>query len=84
MIMISINLNWSNTPLISKQKEIFTEIVDERLEKITDLDKKVGCDDLLYRCKGRTADEKFDKFDNALDITNKIRSAEISVADVKK
>ena len=25
-------------PLISKQKEIFNEIVNERLEKITDLD----------------------------------------------
>ena len=29
-----------DTPLISKQKEIFNEFVDERLEKITDLDKK--------------------------------------------
>ena len=29
-----------DTPLISKQKEIFHEIVDERHEKITDLDKK--------------------------------------------
>ena len=29
-----------DTPLISKQKEIFNEIVEERHEKITDLDKK--------------------------------------------
>ena len=29
-----------DTPLISKQKEIFNELVDERLEKITDLNKK--------------------------------------------
>ena len=29
-----------DTPLISKQKKIFNELVDERLEKITDLDKK--------------------------------------------
>ena len=29
-----------DTPFISKQKEIFNELVDERLEKITDLDKK--------------------------------------------
>ena len=27
-----------DTPFISKQKEIFNELVDERLEKITDLD----------------------------------------------
>ena len=29
-----------DTPFISKQKEIFNELVDERCEKITDLDKK--------------------------------------------
>ena len=29
-----------DTPFISKQKEIFNEIVDERREKIIDLDKK--------------------------------------------
>ena len=29
-----------DTPFISKQKEIFNKLVDERLEKITDLDKK--------------------------------------------
>ena len=28
------------TPLISKQKEIFNELVDGRFEEITDLDKK--------------------------------------------
>ena len=29
-----------DSPLISKQKEIFTKLADERLEKITKLDKK--------------------------------------------
>ena len=61
-----------DTPFISKQKEIFNELVDERLEKITDLDKKVNSDDLICRYKGNTADVKFDKFDNALDIVDKI------------
>ena len=36
-----------DTPFISKQKEIFNELVDERLQKITDLDKKVNSDDLI-------------------------------------
>ena len=67
-----------DTPFISKQKEIFNELADERLEKITDLDKKVNSDNLIYRYKGRTADAKFDKFDNALDIIDKIRNGEIS------
>ena len=69
--------------LISKQKEIFNELVDERLEEITDLDEKVNSDNLIYRYKGRTADAKFDKFDNAFDIIHKIRNAETSLKDVK-
>ena len=69
--------------MISKQKEIFNEFVDERLAEITDLDKKIDSDDLIYRYKGRTADAKFDKFDNALDIIDKIRNGETSLTDVK-
>ena len=40
-------------------------------------------DNLIYRYKGNTDDEKFDKFDNALNITNKIQNGEISLTDVK-
>ena len=38
-----------DTPLISKQKEIFYKLIDEKLKKITDLDEKVNSDDLIYR-----------------------------------
>ena len=72
-----------DTPFISKKKEIFNEFVDERREKITDLGKKVNSDDLIYRYKGNTADLKFDEFDNALNIINKIQSGEIRLVDAK-
>ena len=72
-----------DTPFISKQKEIFNELVDERLEKITDLDKKVNSDDLIYRYKGNTPDLNFDEFDNALALIDKIRDGKISLTDVK-
>ena len=55
-----------------------------RRKKITDLSKKVNSDDLIYRYKGNTADLKFDKFDNALNIINKIKNGEISLEDVEK
>ena len=61
-----------DTPFISKQKELFNELVDERVEKITDLDEKVNSGDLTYRYKGNTDDVNFNEFDNALDIINKI------------
>ena len=49
-----------DTPFISKQKEIFNKLVDERLEEINDFDERVNSDDLIYPYKGRTADAKFD------------------------
>ena len=70
-------------PLIWKQKEIFNELVDEKLEKTTDLDKKVNSNDLIYRYKGKNADVKFEEFDNAIDITNKILDGKIDLTDVK-
>ena len=72
-----------DTPFILKQKEIFNELVDERRGKITDLDKSVNSDDLIHRHKDNTADLKFDKFDNALNIINKIQNGEISLVDAK-
>ena len=69
--------------MISKQKEILNELVDERLEKITDLNKKVNSDDLIYRYKGNTVDAKFNKFDNVLNDINKIQNSEKRLADVK-
>ena len=43
-----------DTPYISKQKEIFNKLVDEKLEQITDLSKKVNSNDLIYRYKVNT------------------------------
>ena len=45
--------------------------------------KKVNSDDLIYRYKGNTADVKFNEFDNALDIADKIRDGKIDLANVK-
>ena len=45
-----------DTPFVSKQKEIFHKLVGEKVEKITDLDKRVNSDDLIYKCKSNTAD----------------------------
>ena len=70
--------------LSQTKKEIFNELVDERLKKITDSDEKVNSDDLIYRYKGNTADVKFDEFNNALNIINKIQNGEIELVDVKK
>ena len=72
-----------DTLFISKQKEIFNELVDERLQKIIDLDERINSNDLIYRYKGSTDDVNFNKFDNVLDIIDKIWDGKICLADVK-
>ena len=72
-----------DSPLILKQKEVFNELADERLDKITKLDKKVNLNDLVYRYKGKSPVEEFDKYNNALDLINKIRNGEIKLAEAK-
>ena len=69
--------------MISKQKEIFNELADEKLDKITELDKKVNRDDLIYEYKGNTADVNFDQFDNALDLIHKIKNGRITITNAK-
>ena len=50
---------------------------------LKNLDKKVDSNNLIYRYKGNTAEAKFDKFDNALNIIKKMQNGEISLSDVK-
>ena len=66
------------------KKKYLIKLVDERIEKITDLDEIVNRKDLIYRYKGRLPDTKFHEFDNALDIINKIQDGKKDLADVKK
>ena len=69
--------------MISKPKEIFNKLADERLEEMSNLDKKVDSNNLICKSKGNSTDAEFDEFDNALGIINKIRAGETSLADVK-
>ena len=38
---------------------------------------------LIYRYKGKSSDENFDKYDNTLDLIDNIRNGKIKVLDVK-
>ena len=53
------------------------------MEKISNLDKSVDINKLVFKYKGNTADEDFSKFDNALDLINEIGDGEISLNEVK-
>ena len=47
------------------------------------MNEKVNYDDLIYRYKGNTANVKYDQFDNALSLLDKIRDGKISLTDGK-
>ena len=68
MIMIMKMVHW-----FQKQKEIFNELVNERSDKITKLEKKVDRDNLVDRYKENSPDEEFSTYDNALDLIDKIK-----------
>ena len=53
------------------------------VKKIKDLDEKVNNDDLIYRYKGNTAAAKFDEFDHAFDIIDKIRDGKLYLPEAK-
>ena len=53
------------------------------LDNITELDKKVNRYGLIYRYRGKTPEEKFNTYDNALDLIDKIKNGEIKLAEAK-
>ena len=65
--------------MVLKEKEICNKLTEESFEKINNLDKKVDLAKLVFKYKGRTADQDFSKFDNALDLIDKVRNGEISL-----
>ena len=69
--------------MISKQKEIFNKLEDEKLDEATKLDKKVNPDYLIHEYTGPTADAKLNEFDNAINLLDKTKEGEISLPDAK-
>ena len=73
----------NDSPIVLKEKEIYNKLTEESFEKINNLHKKVGINKLVLKYKCNTLDEDFSKFDNALDLINKIRDGEISLSEAK-
>ena len=45
--------------------------------------KKINLDDLIYKYKGKSPNEKFNQYDNALDLIDKIKNGEIKLSKAK-
>ena len=68
----------NDTPIVLKEKEIYNKLTEQSFEKINNLGKKVDTDKLLFEYKGNTANQDFSRFDNTLDLIDKIMNGEIS------
>ena len=73
----------NDSPVVLKERETYNKLTEEGFKKISNLDKSVDTNKLVFKYKGNTADEEFSKFDNALDLINKIRDGEISLSEAK-
>ena len=73
----------NDSPIVLKEKEIYNKLTEESFEKINSLEKKVDTNKLVFKYKGNTLNEDFSKFDNTLDLINKIRDGEISLNEAK-
>ena len=73
----------NDSPIVLKEKEIYNKLTEESFKKISSLDKRVDTNKLVFKYKGNTADQDFNKFDNALDLIKKIRDTEISLNEAK-
>ena len=73
----------NDSPKSLKEKEIYNKLTEESFDKINNLDKSFDTNKLVFKYKGNSTDEDFSKFDNALDLINKIRDGEISLNEAK-
>ena len=72
----------NDSPIVLKEKNIYNKLTEKSF-KINNLDKRVDIDKLLFKYKRNIPDEDFSKFDNALDLINKIRDGEINLNEAK-
>ena len=74
----------NDSPIVLKEKEIYNKLTEESFEKINNLDKIVDTNKLVFKYNGNAANEDLSKFDNALDLINKVRDGEISLNEAKE
>ena len=66
-----------------KKKKCLINLQIKRLDEKTKLDEKFNLYNLINRYKVKTTYAKFDGFDNAFNLLDKIRNGETALADVK-
>ena len=66
-------------PMLLKQKEIYSELTEEKKDEIEKLDKTVNRIELLYKYRSNTSDVDFSEYYGAIDLINKIKNGDVSL-----
>ena len=76
--------DYKNKLLISKEREIFKDIYNKRLDKLEELNNKINYDNLEYVAE-RSGDEySFNKIKDPIALLNDIKKGKISLEEAKK
>ena len=76
--------DYKNKLLISKEREIFKDIYNKRLDKLEELNNKIDCDNLKYVVE-RSGDEySFTKIKDPIALLNDIKKGKISLEEAKE
>ena len=81
--LANINEDCRNKLLLSKEREIFKNIYNKRLDKIEELNKKIDYDNLKYIVKSPGEEFEFDKSEDPLKFLNEIETGKISPEEAK-
>ena len=76
--------DYKNELLISKEREIFKDIYNKRLDKLEELNNKIDYDNLKYLVE-RSGDEySFNKIEDPIALLNDIKNGKISLEEAKE
>ena len=81
--LISYN-NYKDKLLISKEREIFKDIYNKRLDKIEELDNKIDYDNLKYVVERSGVEYNFNKIKDPITFLNDIKKGKISLEEAKE
>ena len=79
LVKINKDDDYKDKPLLSREREIFKDIYNKKLDKIEELDNKIDYYDLNYVVVGTGDKYSFDDLDDPLTLLNNIKKDEISM-----
>ena len=75
--------DYKNKLLISKEREIFKDIYNKRLDKIEDLNNKIDYDNLMYVVESSGDEYRFNKVKDPITFPDDIKKGKISLKEAK-